>query len=170
MLKSVIFCTASGFKTCPAEVAASVIFVLTAASVTFGANLFKACPNPYPVRPDNKPFSKSPVAAYVPRPEPTALARAALLPKVVRAVPKAPVPNAPPKLVNKAGAAILPNKGAKNGKNASSCPVSGFLVIGKLCRNPFISIGLTCNSIESPYLPAFATFFACCLKSILSFL
>jgi hypothetical protein len=39
--------------------------------------------------------------------------------------------------------AIDPNKGAKKGKKASGCPVSGFTVIGIACAKPLTSAGFT---------------------------
>ena len=44
---------------------------------------------------------------------------------------------------NKVGANKLPNIGAKKGKKASGCPVSGFTVNGTADANPLTSAGLT---------------------------
>ena len=55
-----------------------------------------------------------------------------------------------PAPVNKALPAIPPRIGARNGKKASGCPVSGFTVIGIACAKPLTSAGLTWRSIESP--------------------
>ena len=44
---------------------------------------------------------------------------------------------------NKVGANKLPNIGAKKGKKASGCPVSGFTVNGIADANPLTSAGLT---------------------------
>ena len=41
------------------------------------------------------------------------------------------------------GASIEPNIGAKKGKKASGCPVSGLIVKGTADANPFTSAGLT---------------------------
>ena len=41
------------------------------------------------------------------------------------------------------GAIKLPNTGAKKGRKASGCPVSGFIVIGIADANPLTSAGFT---------------------------
>ena len=75
---------------------------------------------PNPVRPLTSPSFKSPVNAVVASPEPMAPAAAELNP----AAPNTPAP-AP---VNAADPSILPIIGAKNGRNASGCPVIGLVV------------------------------------------
>ena len=91
-----------------------------------------ALPKPNPVRPDIMPCFKSPDCIALAIPEPIAPATGADNP------------------VNKAVPAILPNSGAKKGKKASGCPVSGFFVNGIIDANPCTSAGLTCNNILSP--------------------
>ena len=81
------------------------------------------------------PFSKSPVSAQVPKPEPIAAPPAA----VNHVPPASPGRKAPP---NK-----LPNIAPIN---ASGCPVSGLMVIGIIDANPSTSLGLTCISMVSP--------------------
>ena len=73
----------------------------------------------------------SPVTAVVARPEP--IAPIAVAPRLPR--PR-PVAKAPPA---KDEPAKLPSNGAKKGKNASGCPVMGFLVrdpVGDRDANP----------------------------------
>ena len=101
-----------------------------------------AFPIPYPVKPANKPFLRSPVTAYCAKPEPKAPAAKEDKP--------APATPAPPKPVNNALPPNEPSIGAKKGKKASGCPVSGFIVKGTCCAMAFTSIGLTCINIESP--------------------
>ena len=90
-------------------------------------------PIPYPVKPAINPFLPLPVAAHVAKPEPNAELK--------------PAPNVPP---NKEPPAIDPNIGARKGKKASGCPVSGLIVKGITCESPATSAGLTCSNIESP--------------------
>jgi len=68
--------------------------------------------------------------------------------------------------VKKVVPSIEPKIGAKKGKNASGCPVSGFVVKGTCDANPLTSAGFTWRSIESPKRPWAATFLVCCLISI----
>ena len=100
-----------------------------------------AFPTPKPVSPDIIPSLRSPVTAVVARPEPTALASAAFAPRAVSPDPKAVPPSKaePPRAVKADPPNMLPNKGAKNGKNASGCPVIGLVVrepVGDKDANP----------------------------------
>ena len=91
-----------------------------------------ALPNPNPVIPETRPFLMSPVAAVVARPEPIALASAVFPASAGIIVGKKAEPNA------------LPNNGAKKGKNASGCPVTGLVVsdpVGDKAAIPCTSTG-----------------------------
>ena len=99
-----------------------------------------AFPTPKPVSPDIIPSLRSPVTAVVARPEPTALASAEFAPRAASPPPKVvPVPSAVPIAAKADPPNMLPNKGAKNGKNASGCPVIGLVVrepVGDKDANP----------------------------------
>ena len=90
------------------------------------------------------PFLRSPVAAVVARPEPIALERAAFPAIPVSAVPRAPLPKAAPAAPKRELPNALPNSGAKKGKNASGCPVTGLVVsdpVGDKAAIPSTSTG-----------------------------
>ena len=85
---------------------------------------------PAPVTADAIDCLRFPVVAKDARPEPMAPVRVGLNP--AKTPPNVP---APAKLLNP----ILPSNGAKKGRNASGCPVMGFLVrepVGDREANP----------------------------------
>ena len=94
------------------------------------------------VRPALNPSLTLPVTAVCARPAPIPAAAALLNPAVASPPSVLPAKRLPPNQ--------LPNIGARNGRNASGCPVWGLTVIGIACAKPFTSAGLTCKSIESP--------------------
>ena len=120
---------------CPIASVAPVVAASTPGVTPAAAPSNALVPNPA-VSPDNNALEpEPPVCAYVAKPAPIPAAAALLNPAVAKP------PNVLP--VKKVVPSIEPKIGAKKGKNASGCPVSGFVVRGTCDANPLTSAGFT---------------------------